>query len=377
MRSKLIKPTSITLGCMIEAVVNNGDAEGAYELLHQLQQDEQSRNAVNAVVYCSVLKGFARERKLDRVWDVYQEMSQARMEMSLITFNTIIDACARAGQMEQLPKVMEDMKKNHVDPNLVTYSTILKGHCQAGDVQLGFSTLKMMKQDTNLKPDEIMYNSLLEGCAKNGLLEEGLQLCEEMQKEGVSPSNFTLSILVKLLSRAHQVDKAFDMVRDLSQQFRFKPNAFVYTNLIQACISSRQHSRAMGVLETMVNARVHPDGRTYAVLVRDCIYNDRCEQASKLMRAALGLPGALDLPGLKACRDFDPKFLNEALVMLADRGYSETLAAPLFADIKSAKLNLFIHQDTQRRVAMSSAAAIAAAHSVPRSSQKGKGKGSR
>jgi pentatricopeptide repeat protein len=30
MRSKLIKPTSITLGCMVEAVVNNGDTEGAF-----------------------------------------------------------------------------------------------------------------------------------------------------------------------------------------------------------------------------------------------------------------------------------------------------------------------------------------------------------
>merc|ERR1719420_1216995 len=31
MRSRHIRPTSITLGCMVEAVVNNGDTEGAYE----------------------------------------------------------------------------------------------------------------------------------------------------------------------------------------------------------------------------------------------------------------------------------------------------------------------------------------------------------
>merc|ERR1719375_2782479 len=37
MRSRHIKPTSITIGCMVEAVVNNGDTEGAYELIHQLQ----------------------------------------------------------------------------------------------------------------------------------------------------------------------------------------------------------------------------------------------------------------------------------------------------------------------------------------------------
>jgi len=32
MRSRHIRPTSITLGCMVEAVVSNGDTEGAFEL---------------------------------------------------------------------------------------------------------------------------------------------------------------------------------------------------------------------------------------------------------------------------------------------------------------------------------------------------------
>merc|ERR1719375_1525784 len=183
MRSKLIVPTSITLGCMIEAVVNNGDSEGAYELIQEMQQDEQCRDIVNSVIYCSILKGFAREKKLERVFDVYSEMSKRNVEMSLITFNTIVDACARSGRMDCLPKVMIDMKKHHVEPNIVTYSTIIKGHCQAGDIQLGFSTLEDMKRETGLKPDEIMYNSLLDGCAQNSLFHEGMDLFEAMQKQ--------------------------------------------------------------------------------------------------------------------------------------------------------------------------------------------------
>merc|ERR1719463_419668 len=106
---------------MIEAVSNNSDTEGAYELIHEMQQDEQCRDVVNSVIYCSILKGFARERKLERVWDVYKEMSARNVEMSLITFNTIIDACARSGRMDNLPKVLQDMKKHHVDANIVTY----------------------------------------------------------------------------------------------------------------------------------------------------------------------------------------------------------------------------------------------------------------
>jgi len=374
MRSKLLKPSSITLGCMIEAVVNNGDAEGAFELLHQCHDDEQCRDAVNAILYCSVLKGFAREKKLERVWEVYQEMRTRKMEMSLITFNTIIDACARSGHMDSVPKVMQDMKKHHVEPNIVTYSTIIKGHCQMGNVQLGFSVLKEMQRDARFKPDEIMYNSLLDGCAQNNLYEEGHDLLKEMLHAGVAPSNFTLSIMVKMLNRARKVEEAFQLVEEITRQYKFKPNLHVYTNLIQGCICSRQLSRALEVLKTMVKSRVAPDCRTYGVLIRACFYQDDCEQAAALLRSALGLTGGYQLPDsrLATCFTVDSNLVNETLASLADRGWAKDLAAPLLADIKQSKVKVSIDQGTQRRV-MSGVTDVTASGSW--SSSKGKGKG--
>jgi len=373
MRSKLIRPTSITLGCMVEAVVNNGDAEGAFDLIHQCLQDEQCRDAVNSILYCSVLKGFAREQRLQRVWDVYEEMRSRNMELSLIVFNTIIDACARTGHMDSLSKVLQDMKKHHVEPNIVTFSTIIKGHCQAGDVPRGFEVLKEMKRETGLKPDEIMYNSLLDGCAKNNLFDEGHDLLREMLKEGVPPSNFTLSIMVKLLNRARKIEQAFDLVHEVTRQYRFKPNVHVYTNLMQGCINSRQLSRALTVLQTMVKERVQPDCRVYAILIRACMYQEDYKQADSLLRAALGLPGAFDLPDarLGTCWTIDASLVNETLTSLADWGCSKSLAAPLLADIKKHKVKVNIDQGTQRRVTMDGVAAESPSPS------KGKGKGKR
>jgi pentatricopeptide repeat domain-containing protein 1 len=72
MRSRHIRPTSITVGCMVEAVVNSGNAEGGYELIHQMQDDDQCREVLSSVMYCSVLKGFARDKKLERASAVYE-----------------------------------------------------------------------------------------------------------------------------------------------------------------------------------------------------------------------------------------------------------------------------------------------------------------
>jgi pentatricopeptide repeat protein len=370
MRSKLIKPTSITLGCMIEAVSSNSDTEGAYELIHEMQQDEQCQDVVNSVIYCSILKGFAREKKVERVWDVYKEMCARNVEMSLITFNTIIDACARSGRMDNLPKIMEDMRKHYVEPNIVTYSTILKGHCQTGDIQLGFATLRDMRRQTKLKPDEIMYNSLLDGCAKNNLFEEGLQLFEEMMRERVSPSNFTLSIMVKLLNRARKIEEAFKLVEQLPREYRFKPNAHVYTNLIQACIGNRQQGRALAVLEKMVNEKVRPDCRVYSVLIRASLYQNNCVQAAALLRTALRLPGALALDSQwAACSFIEAGLVNETLISLVDYGCAQSLGAPLLADIKKCKVKVTIDQAVTRRIA------YGVTGTADTGASKGKGKG--
>lgn len=64
MRSRHIRPTIITLGCIVGAVVSYGDTGGVYVLIHQMH-DGQCRDALNSVIYCSVFKGFNCENKLD------------------------------------------------------------------------------------------------------------------------------------------------------------------------------------------------------------------------------------------------------------------------------------------------------------------------
>merc|ERR1719324_1135253 len=106
----------------------------------------------------------------------------------------------------------------------------------AGDVSRGFKVLEEMKA-TGLQPDEITYNLLLDGCAKEGRADEALKLLQTMQSTGVKPSNHTLSILVKLLGRARRLDDVFKVVEDLTTRHRFQPNIQVYTSLIQACLN--------------------------------------------------------------------------------------------------------------------------------------------
>merc|ERR1719335_1663190 len=211
--------------------------------------------------------------------------------------------------MDRVPALLEDMKKAvpPVEPDTVTYSTIIKGFCRSGSLDRALAILKDMKADGNFAPDEMMYNSLLDGCAKEHRPNDALKLLDEMRKSGVAPSNYTLSMMVKLMGRCRRLKQAFSILEDISREYGLKVNIQVYTCLIQACFTNRQAAKALAVHDQMIQEGLIPDETTYSVLVKGCIQASRVDKAVELTRCAYGLamPRFKETPpGISAsCRD--------------------------------------------------------------------------
>jgi len=319
MAERDILPTSITLGCMTEALVANRLADEALELLHS-QVVEDRKVCVNTIIYSTVLKGFAFARRIDKVFCVYHEMRSKNIPCNTITYNTMLDACAKCCKMDRAAGLLEHMRAASIEPDIITYSTIVKGYCLEGDVERAFQVLEDMKGDDKLGPDEIMYNSILDGCAKQHRVDDALRLLEEMKTSGVVPSNYTLSILVKLLGHARRLSQAFKVVEELSQKHHFRPNVQVYTCLVQACLHNRRLERAFGVHDSMLaDAGCATDEKFYAVLAKGCLQLGQPHKAIEVVRAAYLLPGhGLATPARQNARPVgvDARALDEVLSRL-------------------------------------------------------------
>jgi len=294
MRKSHVTPTCVTLGCMVEALVANGDPDSAFDLIQEIRTEEKDgKSVVNAVIYGTVLKGFAHQKKFTRVWSVYQEMLAIETDFTIVTFNTIIDACARCEELHRIPTLLKDMDRWMIQPNIITYGAILKGYCQEGNLDKAYELLKSMKETTDFKPDEIMYNSLLDGCARQGLWERANAVLQEMEEAGIKPSNFTLSVLVKVGRRSTcKLSGIFSVCHDVSKKYGFRFNVHVYTNLVHACVDRKDWTKATSVFGDMLRDRVRPDTRTYSVLLKGLVQSGESRIADGLLRAALGLQGA-------------------------------------------------------------------------------------
>merc|ERR1712190_256617 len=209
-------------------------------------------------------------------------------------------------------------------------STIIKGCCNDD-----------MKRSKDLTPDEITYNTLIDGCARMGYFENGFSLMQDMQESGIMPSNFTLSVVVKLGSRSSGPDKAFELCEEISKKYQINWNVHVYNNLIQACTASGLLQRGLRVFQQMLSKQVHPNMRTYTLLLRSCIRAKAARDAAGLIRAASGLPGAhfrivgFGTEASQILGGLDQGLIREILGGIADCCWNENLAATLRAELQN------------------------------------------
>merc|ERR1719158_609994 len=220
MRRRHVRPTSITLGCMVDALVCNGQPDEAHQLVLDVRADADTRDILNTVIYSTLLTGFAQARQPEKVQMVFEEMQVDNIACNTVSYNTMIDANARTGRMDRCETLFQDMQAAGVGPDIITFSTLVKGYCMYGDIDKAFAVLRQMTATGKHEPDEILYNSLLDGCAKQHRVDDALALVEDMHKNHVRPSNFTLSILVKLLGRSRRLNQAFTTVEEYLQTLR-------------------------------------------------------------------------------------------------------------------------------------------------------------
>ncbi|KAL8428898.1 hypothetical protein ACSSS7_006906 [Eimeria intestinalis] len=292
-----LKPNAVSYGCILDALVSNGALDLALKLLAEMKASDQAIRP-NTVMYSTLIKGCAQSKQasstgnrtsaftlrndtwphfrssdLDQALALFEEMSAQGIEVNTVTYNSLLDVCARVGAMDRAAMLLDDMLKNGVKPDLITFSTIIKGYCAHGQMDKGLFLLKAMKQK-NISPDGVLYNSLLDGCVRAGA-------------QQIKPSNFTLSILIKLHGRMRQLQVAFELVKHLPKMYDFQLNAHVYTCLMAACIENRQYRAAYNVLQNMRREGVAADSKTISTIVFGCLKGRMHAQAVEVVLNAL------------------------------------------------------------------------------------------
>jgi len=321
-------PSDIVLGCMLDALVCNDSLEAAVNLLNHWK----TRVTPNTVMYSTIIKGFALSRQAARAMDMWREMLQLKIPMNTVAYNALIDAQARVGAMDEVETLVKSMEPNRCTPDVITFSTIVKGYCVKGELHRALEVFQNIEHN-GMVADAIIYNTILDGCIRHNNMQLADELVGNMSHYNITPSNFTLGILVKMYGRRGQLDKAFEVAASLPKQFNFTANAQVRTCLMCACVNNRALTRAFDVFAEMKRSKDGVDVKAYGALLSGCVRHGHLTEAVQLVEEAYGLKDGSRK--LARGENLESERLEQLLRSLAQRGLGDKIGVPLVEGLRA------------------------------------------
>ncbi len=103
-------------------------------------------------------------------------MKKTVHQPNTVTFNSLIDCSVRCNKIETAERLFKEMKtSSETKPDLITYSTLIKGFCKERNMNAAFKIFTEMKS-TGIVADEVLFNSLLDGCFKSNELDHAFRI---------------------------------------------------------------------------------------------------------------------------------------------------------------------------------------------------------
>lgn len=183
------------------------------DLFYKLKNSPNSFLTPDVISYNTLIKGCAIEKKDRMAFELFIELKKDPiLKAKDVTYNSLIDVCVRCNKIHKAWALVKEMLEGQTPetprPDNFTFSTLMKGikptdlYCfgpsnNMGELNKAFSLLNELKQRGYVKPDEILYNCLIDACVRFNDLQRAMLVFNQMQAEGISPSSVTYGIIIK------------------------------------------------------------------------------------------------------------------------------------------------------------------------------------
>ncbi|KAI4377952.1 hypothetical protein MLD38_015502 [Melastoma candidum] len=186
---------AVTYNAMITGFIRNGrlgDARVLFDELGKLR---------NAVTWTTMLSGYTNERMMDEAWRIFRVMP----ERNVVSWNVMMVGLIRNGELEKARRLFDEMETKSIvswntmisgyveehrmkearelfeemdEKNEVTWTTMVAGYCKNGNVREGYNLFREMP-----KKSVVSWTAIISGFTWNGMHDEALRLFLEMKRD--------------------------------------------------------------------------------------------------------------------------------------------------------------------------------------------------
>ncbi|KAM6552393.1 hypothetical protein CsatB_002201 [Cannabis sativa] len=198
-----------------------------------MMSDEERRFRAEESVLVSVLSACTHLGALDLGRCTHGYLLRNISGNNVIVETSLMDMYVKCGCLEKALCLFNQMGRKK--KNQLSYSVMISGLAMHGHGRKALEVFSEMLEE-GLRPDEIVYMSVLSACSDAGLVDEGLKWFKRMKTEhGIEPTVHHYGCIVDLFGRAGMLNEAFEFITNMP----INPNDIIWRSLLSAC---RVHS---------------------------------------------------------------------------------------------------------------------------------------
>jgi pentatricopeptide repeat protein len=266
--NNLAKGDEILFNCVIDACFKFGDYQKAVQIYQDMLENDIKPSAVT---YGIMIKGYGQFKSLENAMKIYERMKAENIKLNEITLGCLIDACIKCNHLNKALEIIEQQKA--IPMNTIIYTTILKGFTKERNLSKALETFNIMKGSSEMKPNIITYNSLLDcavQCNEFYKMDEIFKdICENEKKNPeCSADLITYSTYIKGLCRCKRIDDAYNMFITLRNSKSYQVDEVLYNSLLDGLIKSHKNEPALNIYNMMQLDQIKPSNVTYSILIK-------------------------------------------------------------------------------------------------------------
>ncbi|XP_028792918.1 pentatricopeptide repeat-containing protein At3g13880 [Neltuma alba] len=288
---KLIHSLVIVDGLSNQVVLVNSLID-MYSKCCQIEQAKllfETSKVLDEVSWNSMIAGYVRSRVNEEVFELLVKMHRSGMMLSSYTLGSVLKACCTKGmnrfgetlhgyivklgldidvvvgtalldmyaKNENLLSAIQIFKFTP-NPNLITYNAMIAGFLQAGTNSTEYAREALhlfseMKRQ-GMKPSKFTFSSILKACIGDETFEVGKQIHAQICKNNLQSDEFIGSALVDLYSFSGSIE-------DGLRCFNSTPKLDVvsWTSMIAGSVQNGQFENALSLFHQLLASGIKPD----------------------------------------------------------------------------------------------------------------------
>lgn len=316
MQKQGLKLDTLILNIVLATCVGAGQLTEAEALLAG-GDGSKLASLADVISYNTVIKGYAQHGAPDKAFEALKRMSDLGLQPNNITFNTIMDAAVRGRRPADAWRILPQMRAAGLVPDKYTCSIMVKALHEGADEQRirnGLELLKCVDSSDASKLLDALFSAVLSMNEKENNPALVREICEQMQKQGSSPSLGTYAGIIKTRALEGDIDGCFliwdEFLRmataprsaSLSGASQPQPHVAVFAALFEVCVNRGHVDRGLKALESARCALTSGKeasggglGALYSTAIRTLCKSQRTDLAAEYLTEAMKEGCAIDI----------------------------------------------------------------------------------